>query len=388
MPGMSAVAVMTALCFSGFGVLFATVPLWAVRSGADPAGAGVVNGVLMLLTVLTQTVIPWALRRLGWAAVLTIGLLALGVPGPLYLISGDLGWLLLLSAVRGVGFGVITVCGSAAIAELTPPLMRGRAVGAYGLAISAPQILTMTGAPWLAEKAGFAIVFVLGALPVVAIPAALLLARRLREADAGAQGGDAEESAVSVSRGRVLLMLVVPVVVLTLATSSGGALLTFMPQMVQHAALSLAGLFVLLTVAAVARWWIGGLVDKRGSKGLAWPLLLCAGGGLVLVATVLPWHGVTTGVVALVIAGAALVGVAYGGLQSLTLVQAFERAGQANSRLASAVWNIGFDSGTGLGSTVVGALATWYSYPAALVVIAVVCGLAAVGTLAPGRRSG
>src|SRR5690625_1918063 len=137
MPGMSAVAVMTALCFSGFGVLFATVPLWAVRSGADPAGAGVVNGVLMLLTVLTQTVIPWALRRLGWAAVLTIGLLALGVPGPLYLISGDLGWLLLLSAVRGVGFGVITVCGSAAIAELTPPLMRGRAVGAYGLAISA-----------------------------------------------------------------------------------------------------------------------------------------------------------------------------------------------------------------------------------------------------------
>src|SRR5699024_12245415 len=115
-------------------------------------------------------------------------------------------------------------------------------------------------------------------------------------------------------------------------------------------------------------------------------LLLCAGGGLVLVATVLPWHGVTAGVAALVIAGAALVGVAYGGLQSLTLVQAFERAGQSNSRLASAVWNIGFDSGTGLGSTVVGALATWYSYPAALVVIAVVCGLAAVGTLAPRRR--
>src|SRR5699024_4214081 len=84
---------------------FATVPLWAVRSGADPAGAGVVNGVLMLLTVLTQTVIPWALRRLGSAAVLTIGLLALGVPGPLYLISGRLGRLLLLQAVRGAGCG-------------------------------------------------------------------------------------------------------------------------------------------------------------------------------------------------------------------------------------------------------------------------------------------
>src|SRR5699024_10610793 len=156
------------------------------------------------------TVIPWALRRLGWAAVLTIGLLALGVPGPLYLISGDLGWLLLLSAVRGVGFGVITVCGSAAIAELTPPLMPRRAVGAYGLAISAPQILTRTGAPWLAGKAGFGVVFALGALPVVAIPAAAVLARRLRESDAGAPGGE-EETQASVSRGRVLLMLLVPV---------------------------------------------------------------------------------------------------------------------------------------------------------------------------------
>lgn len=386
MPGMSAVAAMTALSFSGFGVLFATVPLWAVRAGADPVGAGAINGVLMLLTVLTQTVIPWALRRLGWAAVLTIGLLALGVPGPLYLISGDLWWLLLLTAVRGVGFGVITVCGSAAIAELTPPLMRGRAVGAYGVAISGPQILTMTGAPWLAEKAGFGIVFILGALPVLAIPAAIVLARRLREAATSAAGAE-EETPAPVARGRVLLLLIVPVVMLTLATSSGGALLTFMPQMVLHAALSLFALFVLLTIAAVARWWIGVLVDKRGSKHLAWPLLGAAGAGLLLVATALPWEGVTASVAFRVVLGAGLVGVAYGGLQSLTLVQAFERAGQASSRLASAVWNIGFDSGTGLGSTVVGAVATWFSYPIALSVIAAACAIAAVSTLLARRAA-
>ncbi len=381
---MGAVAAMSAVSFAGFGMLFATVPMWAVRAGADAAGAGAINGVLMLATVLTQTMIPWSLRRLGWAATLTIGLLALGLPSFLFLLSADLWWLMLLSAVRGLGFGVLTVCGSAAIAELAPPLMRGRAVGAYGFAISAPQILTMTGAPWLAEQAGFAVVFVLGALPVLGVPGALLLARTLNSQDArrGAAGGSADPASTAgaphSSRPSMALVLVLvpPVVILLLATSSGGALLTFLPQMLTNATLALAGLFVLLTVATVSRWWIGSLVDSRGSGGLTWPLLSAAAAGLVLIGTALPGLGV--GAIARILLGAALVGLAYGGLQSLTLVHAFERAGPANSRLASTAWNIGFDSGTGLGSAVVGALATGFSYLVALLVVAGACLVAAV----------
>src|SRR5690625_307457 len=382
LPGMRAVAVMSAVSFSGFGVLFATVPLWAVRAGADAAGAGAINGILMLATVLTQTLIPWSLRRLGWAVTLTTGLLALGLPSLLFAVSGQLWWLMLLSAVRGLGFGVLTVCGSAAIAELSPPLMRGRAIGAYGLAISAPQILTMTGAPWLAEQVGFGIVFALGTLPVAGVPWALALARRLNlvATDTSESGGQRTSSAADGpgSRWTILGMLVLPVVILLLATSSGGALLTFLPQMLTDAALALLGLFALLTVATLGRWWVGGLVDQRGSAGLTWPLLLAAGGGLLLVGTALP--GVGALAVGQVLAGAALVGLAYGGLQSLTLVHAFERAGPRRTRLASTVWNIGFDSGTGLGSAVVGALATGFSYLVALLAVAAACLLAAIFT--------
>ena len=380
---MGAVAAMSAVSFAGFGMLFATVPLWAVRAGADAAGAGAINGVLMLATVLTQTMIPASLRRLGWAATLIVGLAALGLPSFLFLLSGELWWLMALSAVRGLGFGVLTVCGSAAIAELAPPLMRGRAVGAYGLAISAPQILTMTGAPWLAEQAGFTAVFLLGALPVLGVPGALVLARCLNRQDArrsesADSAGDssagaraAPTAAATNSRWALLAPLAVPVLVLLLATSSGGALLTFLPQMLTAATLALVGLFVLLTVAAASRWWIGSLVDSRGSGGLTWPLLAAAAGGLVLIGTALPGAGAWA--IARILLGAALVGLAYGGLQSLTLVHAFERAGPANSRLASTVWNIGFDGGTGLGSAVVGALATAFSYPAALGVVAAAC---------------
>ena len=378
---MGAVAAMSAVSFAGFGMLFATVPLWAVRAGADAAGAGAINGVLMLATVLTQTMIPWSLRRLGWAATLTIGLLALGLPSFLFLVSADLWWLMALSAVRGLGFGVLTVCGSAAIAELAPPLMRGRAVGAYGFAISAPQILTMTGAPWLAEQAGFTVVFVLGALPVLGVPGALVLARCLTGQETRRDAGEsapADDSARAEHRSRSALVavLVLPVLVLLLATSAGGALLTFLPQMLTDATLALIALFVLLTVATVSRWWLGSLVDSRGSGGLTWPLLSAAAGGLVLIGTALPGAG--AGAIARVLVGAALVGLAYGGLQSLTLVHAFERAGPSNSRLASTAWNIGFDGGTGLGSAVVGAVATGFSYPVALLVVAAACLASAV----------
>src|SRR5699024_2774310 len=115
------------------------------------------------------------------------------------------------------------------------------------------------------------------------------------------------------SRWALLTLLVLPVLVLLLATSAGGALLTFLPQMLTDATLALAGLFVLLTVATVSRWWIGSLVDSRGSGGFTWPLLSAAAAGLVLIGVTLPGEG--GGAIAATLLGAALVGLAYGGLQ-------------------------------------------------------------------------
>src|SRR5690625_300703 len=171
---------------------------------------------------------------MGWAVKLPPGLRALVLPSLLFAVSGQLWWLMLLSAVRGLGFGVLTVCGSAAIAELSPPLMRGRAIGAYGLAISAPQILTMTGAPWLAEQVGFGIVFALGTLPVAGVPWALALARRLNlvATDTSEPGGQRTPSAADGPgrRWTILGLLVRAGASLLMATRSGGERLTFLYQ--------------------------------------------------------------------------------------------------------------------------------------------------------------
>jgi predicted MFS family arabinose efflux permease len=60
---------------------------------------------------------------------------------------------------------------------------------------------------------------------------------------------------------------------------------------------------------------------------------------------------------ALLLVAAAVFGVGYGGVQNVTLVVAFHRAGAAGAPVASALWNAAFDSGTAMGAFAVGAVA-------------------------------
>jgi hypothetical protein len=45
-----------------------------------------------------------------------------------------------------------------------------------------------------------------------------------------------------------------------------------------------------------------------------------------------------------------LAGIAYGGVQNLTLAQAFTVAGEPARATVSIVWNLSFDAGTGIGA--------------------------------------
>ena len=79
--------------------------------------------------------------------------------------------------------------------------------------------------------------------------------------------------------------------------------------------------------------------------------------------------------------GMTVVGVSYGSLQNLTLVAAFAAVPARQHSTASAVWNIGFDAGTGLGSLVVGFIAAGTSFSVGLLTTAAVCVVAAVAVL-------
>lgn len=320
-----------------------------MHGGADEAGAGLVNGVLMLFTVLMQPMVPPALRRFGWGPVLAAGMVLLGLPALAHVLSDGLPAILLLSAVRGLGFGILTVTGSAAVAELVDPARRGQAIGAYGLAVAVPNLLLLPSAPYVAEQLGFEVVFVVSALPLLGIVPALRLARALHSVPEDDHDGPV------VSRRATYRKLLRPTVLLLGVTLAGGALITFTAQMTDSGTLATGALLAMSATAALARWRVGALADRHGAQPFLWPLVALTVAGMVLIAWAVQDRAASLTVALLV--GMAVVGVAYGGLQNLTLVVAFHSVTRRDYGRASAVWNVGFDAGTGLGAVVVGFIA-------------------------------
>lgn len=377
-PGMPALGLLSVVGFAGYAALLAVAPLWAVRGGATEAGAGLVNGVLLGTTVLAQLAVPRALAAFGTRRVLAAGLLLLGLPAPAYLLSDGLVWVLALSALRGVGFGILTVTGSASVAQLVDPARRGAAIGAYGLAVAVPNLLLLPASVPLAEGLGFAWVFWIAALPVLGVPAALGLGAVLR---------DLGHDRPTPSRGerpdsRTLLLMVPPILVLFAVTMAGGGLLTFAPLLAGPTT-AMALLLGMGLTTTLSRWLVGHVADRHGASRFLAPLLVVAAAAVAGCA----WAVHHERPVALVLA-ATVLGISYGALQNLTLVAAFAAAGPGRIPVASAGWNIGFDAGTASGAMAVGALAASSSFPVAFVVMAVVQLLAVLATVQPLRPRG
>jgi hypothetical protein len=161
---------------------------------------------------------------------------------------------------------------------------------------------------------------------------------------------------------------------LVVITAAGGAILTFTSHILASPALGFGGLLAFTGAAAVSRWGAGGIADRFGATPAIAPLLFTGALGLAAIGLRADSVHDSTGRV-LVIAGLLVVGVAYGGLQNLTLTQAFAVAGEPARDSVSIAWNLSFDAGTGLGAFAVGAIATATSYSVAFAVLALAAGL-------------
>ena len=220
------------LCFGLSGQL---IPL--LRGGSNSLGAGLVTGVMMACTVLAQVSMRRVLAGLGWRWTLVVGSGLLGLPALGHLVADQLWAITVLAALRGLGFGVVTVCAVTAVAAFAESGRRGRAIGALGLAIAAPQVVLVPVAPWLAERAGFGLVFVLAVLPTLAIPLAWPIARALGDTDGRPADGLGPGLTAALWRS-----LSGPIAALVVFTASGGAILTFTPHILAKPALGLFGL--------------------------------------------------------------------------------------------------------------------------------------------------
>jgi MFS family permease len=359
LPAVRALAGATVLGFTSFTLTLASLPAYAVAGGAAADTAGLVTAVFLAVTVAGQSAVPALTARFGPGPVLAAGLLALGAPSPLYAADDGLLWLSAVSAVRGVGFAVLTVLGATLAARVAPPERRGESIGLYGLAIAVPNLLAVPAGVALVLDGHAGWLAWLAAAPVLAVPMVPQLARTVHWE--GAAGGSSREAVRAA---------LAPSGVLLLVTLAGGGLMTFLPIERPDGVLATAALLLFGVTGALTRWRAGLLADRLGTRRLLPAALAVGAVGLAAVAL-----GLGTAD-AVVLAGAAVFGAGYGAVQNLTLVTAFARAGEGGSTAASAMWNASFDTGTAIGALALGLVAAGVGLPWTYVLVA---GLLLVG---------
>ncbi|SNT21267.1 MFS transporter [Rhodococcoides kyotonense] len=357
---------MGAAAFGGWGLLLPVVPLAVSVGGGSDAMAGASTAIFMATTVLTQLFVPRLLARFGHRVVLAAGCLFLGAPAALFALSVDVVPALTVSAVRGIGFGMLTVAASALVAELAPPSQLGRATGAQGIAVALAQAVTLPAGLAL-YAASPTLVFIVGAIvPLLGLVAIGFLPPIRPVA--------VTPSSPSVP-SRALTRLLIPCLAIAAASAAFGGLSSLLP-IAEPGRESMIGIALSVTSVSmlVGRYGAGAIADHLGiGKALAPALVLVSVGVAVFAYAVFQPNPAFV-----FFAAAILFGLGYGATQNDSLVMAFDSAGRERYSQASAAWNIGFDAGTGAGAMALGLVVGIAGYTAGFAMAAVVALLMAV----------
>ncbi len=341
-----------------FNMLLPVVPVLVERRGPHGA-AGAATAALFMGAVAGELLTPWLMSRWSSSRLLVAGQLMTAVPSLVYALpQPDSSLMLTATAARGLGMGVAIVVAVALVAELTTPDRRGRAIGYFGFALSAPGIVLPSVAVSLLDAGR------VGADALVAFAVGLagaLLALMLPRTT-GPSSRVSSNLLHALRRPGLLLIFAGFVMV----SSSFGAVITFAPVVLPAAGAGSAAafLFVVGGARAATRWLAGVLGDRRPGR-----LVLASGVGLTLAGLVALGARSNTGLV--LFAGLAFGG-GYGAVQTSAYLAMTARGTNDHRNTISALWNSGIDLGAALGGSLLGLMAARFGYATAIWAIPVV----------------
>lgn len=367
-PGFLATIVAVAAAFGAWSMLLPVVPLDVIRSGGSDEFAGSITGAFMAATVLTQIITPRLLRRFGYLPVMIIAAILLGLPAMAFLLGMKPALVLAISIIRGIGFGALTVAESALIAELVPLKFLGKATATLGLAVALAELVFLPFGLYVAEHINFGVVYVSGAL--VGLLAAVMCLAIPPVRPAASQTKAVADATVRTPTWRLVL---VPAIGMCVSAMGFGAISTFLSPAIRETDPASGALLAGIALSAVGaaqmvfRYVAGSIADRRGMPGACTLPALAAGAtGLAVIATGVAHHWSAW----LLLIGAVLYGAGFGAMQNEALLAMFTRLPRHRVSDASALWNISFDSGTGLGSFALGFVAAAFAYSGAFYVSA------------------
>jgi MFS family permease len=345
-----------------FYLLLSVVPLYAISVGAGQNAAGVATGVLMLTTVAGELLTPRLTARYGYRLMLVAGLILLGAPLLVLTAPASLATVIAVCAVRGLGFAITVVAGGAVTAALIPPGRRGVGLALAGVVSGVPGLIALPLGVWLIGRIGYPAVFAAGAVAALAALAAVPGLPGGRPASGHKPAAEPPLGVVAALRTPALLR---PAIVFAAITMAAGIIVTFVPLAVTGGSGSVAvlALFAQPAAATLSRCLAGRHGDRHGPARLLIPGLVAAALGMLLLAL--------TSVPAAVIAGSLVFGLGFGVAQNASLSVMYERVPASGYDAVSALWNLSYDAGMGLGAAGFGLVAGLTGYPLGFAVIAV-----------------
>jgi predicted MFS family arabinose efflux permease len=244
-----------------------------------------------------------------------------------------------------------------------------------------PRLVTRPLGVWLAGHLGYRPVFAAGGLAALAGLASLPWLPNARGTTTRADG------MLAALRNPALVR---PAALFSATTMAVGIIVTFLPLAVTRADANVAALALLVQpAAAIAGRWLAGRHGDRPSgrpsgrqrsSALLVPGVLAAAAGVLMLSL--------TAVPVAVIAGAAVFGLGFGVGQNVTQTVMYDRVPESAYGASSALWNLAYDGGMGLGAAGFGVIAPHTGYPVAFVLVASVLAAAILpGVLAAVARA-
>lgn len=352
-PHFGTVLAASFAAFAGWSLLLPVIPMAVTRSGGTAVQAGATTTAFMAATVIAQMLVSTMLRRWGYRVVLITGCLLLALPCTLMVLRTPLIWWYGTAVLRGFGFGLLTVATTALVGRLAPQQAWGRATGMQGAVIGCATTISLPGGLAVANSAGMAAALAIGAL----LPALALIGLTrippLRERSSRPQ-----DIAPSIEKGSVLTSSLV----MTLTGAAFGCLTTLVPIGISAGSYDAELLLLLIgALSMTGRYGAGICVDRWGPGRILVVALIFGTASLCMLG-----FGSHSSTLWLLAPAAAAFGLAYGVVQTETIVMTYMLAGTSGIALASTYYNIGVDMGIGIGSLTQGAAVELVGVPIAL----------------------
>jgi predicted MFS family arabinose efflux permease len=333
---LTVVYVTGAAGFANYFLLISLVPKIAAVSGSA-LDAGLITTVFMIASVLAAGTVHRLARIMSPRTLLATALLLLGIPTLIYEEEvGSRAGLLTLTAVRGLGFGLMAVTTSTLMAVYSTHERRGRTVGTYGFITSSLATFFPALGLLLGQQARV-VPFALGA-SLTLIPSLALLRTPFPT-------GTVWTVARSPSARPRSLWLVI--IAFTAITIEYGAIFSFLPLVTDINTPD--SLIAIGSSFAFNRWLAGHLMDKGLSCG--WVLLVsgfCGSVGLIGLAR--------TSTLSFTLVFSVIVGGGIGGACTGSFVALMSRSGKDQVTRAIVLWNVAFDLGIAAGGVGLGYL--------------------------------